>query len=172
MPAGMREGALQQSAGYVPHLRVNQRNGGQCGHMFQFFKKSQKSKILCEISPFLICTKRSPCLGTGPCLSTPGNREGRVQVRRASKLWCPQALVLKTKGPGDKVTARAGCASHVFPCKTGLSQLSRRSLSHLALPDQSQSQRPGHTGRESVNKNLGKDRCPPSGEVRQKSEVT
>lgn len=52
MPTGMREGALQQAAGYVPHLRVNQRNGGQCGHMFQFFNKSQKFKILCEISPF------------------------------------------------------------------------------------------------------------------------
>lgn len=86
-------------------------------------------------------------------------------MRRASKLWCPQTLVLKTKGPRRQVTARAGCISHVVPCKTRLSQLPGRGMSHLTLPDQSQPQRPGHIGGGSVNKNLQKDRCPPSGEV-------
>lgn len=53
-PLRVREGELQQAAEHVSNLRVNSRNGAQCGHMFQFLKKSQISKFSCEMSPFLM----------------------------------------------------------------------------------------------------------------------
>lgn len=73
----------------------------QCGHTFQFLKRGQKSKFLCETLPFLtLTTDVHHAWGLDPVWAPSGVTEESFQVKMAIKLQCP----LKMMGPENDGT--------------------------------------------------------------------